>query len=115
MLYQAAGAAREGLSSARMELTSAIASATLKRTKTEERQHLLMSQVAVELADAERAWNDKVEVDRQAKAALDSSANSFTGVEAMCDQALEAANNKKHAMAREVSAVGMALAVLGGK
>lgn len=115
MLFQAASAAREALSSARMELTSAIASATLKRTKTEERQHLLMSQVAVELADAERAWNDKVEVDRQAKAALDSSANSFTGVEAMCDQALEAANNKKHAMAREVSAVGMALAVLGGK
>lgn len=114
-LYQAAGAARSALSQARNDLTTAIAAATRKRTIAEQRQQMLLKQVAADVEDAAQVWSAKSQADQASRAGLDSAVRSFNGVEAMCDQALEAANNKKHSMLREVRAVGMALAVLGVK
>lgn len=112
-LYKAAGVAQAALSQARSELTKAIASAIRKRTGAEERQRLLLRQVSAEEDEARRSWSAMGEAEQQARSALGSAVQSLTGVEAMCDQALEAANARKHAVLREVSAVGMSLSVLG--
>lgn len=114
-LYATASHAESALHLAHTEISDAIKEAARKRAEAEQRRQAQLTKAAAEAQDASQKMSQFAGVRSQAQTSMDAAQKSLTGVEAMCDNALSAADRQRHAIVREMRAVRAALAVMGNK